>query len=298
MKSLKEMRAALFTLYNVMKESKGCDPVQILRDHFADELYTEAVAELKGRIDTAASGTALLTGTQALALKARGRLMERLNLKFRESPEQLLESMAGFEVFDFGIDKVDGKDVLALHRTNGITESTVYADIPDLEEGQILFVLEPFGTIGDEEKTWTEMTAEEREKAAGNIRNASSLPKRMMKRRAKVKSIDQRFDNRTGWLEIHYEEIEPYSRSTQELDALTEEFHPSKEVKEETAESAKRNEADIPTEEQIEQMSGGVDASGIEDDDLHSELQEQSATSADDLDALAGSSSDELELPE
>lgn len=298
MKSLKEMRATLFALYNVMKESKGCDPVQILRDHFADELYTEAVAELKGRIDTAASGTAILTGTQALALKARGRLMERLNLKFRESPEQLLESMAGFEVFDFGIDKVDGKDVLALHRTNGITESTVYADIPDLEEGQILFVLEPFGTIGDEEKTWTEMTAEEREKAAGSIRNASSLPKRMMKRRTKVKSIDQRFDNRTGWLEIHYEEIEPYSRSTQELDALTEEFHPSKEVKEETAESAKRNEADIPTEEQIEQMSGGVDASGIEDDDLHSELQEQSATSTDDLDALAGGGSDELELPE
>lgn len=289
-------------MYNEAKTHDDHLLARYLRELFADELYTEAVNELKSKADEAASGTALLSGVQALALKLRGKLMERLNLKFRESPDQLLESMAGFEVFDFKEAEVDGKKVLALSRTNGTDESTVYADMPDLKKDQILFVLEPFGAIGEEEKTWTEMTAKEREQAAGNIRNPSNMPKRMMKRRVKIAGIELRFDNRTGWIEIQYEEIEAYSRSTQELDALTEEFHPSKEVSDQTSESAKQDGASAPTDEQIDELTSGVSSSDIEDTDLHDELQEQSATSASDIVAATATAAEKvdeaLELPE
>ena len=146
------------------------------------------------------------------------------------------------------------------------------------------------------------MTPEERVEvsASGRLRNASNMPKRLMKRRVEVAGWHVRFDNRTGWIEVHYKEIEPFERSKQDEMALIEEFKPSTEAVGESESESKG-----PSEAEIEALTSNVNAANIEDDDLVSALQDASATDpalaeqATSAGPLAAESNiDELEVPE
>ena len=300
MRGLKEMRVVLFGLYETAKEHVANNlpgepiPIEKFRTAFADELFTEARARLRDRENDAAQGTLLLSGVQALALNTRGKLLDRLNLRFRESAEQALESMAGFEVIGAAL-LLNGKECatfpkreelkegdklqIALVRTNGIDESVVFADAPDIALNETLFVLEPFVSNEDRTgKTWTEMTADERAEAAGRIRNASNMPKFLMKRRAFVEELHVRHDNRTAWIEGRYVKVEPFERSKEEELALLEEFHPSKDLQSEIAgESEPQDQSASDIAEALESTLGDhVKASGLEELIEDGELQERS----------------------
>lgn len=241
MKNLKEMRVALYGLYETAKEILATGqklepiPFEKFKAMFADELFAEARAALKANEANAAGGTLVLSAVQALTLKSRGHLMERINLSFRESADQVLKSMAGFEAIDAKMDVVQpekGENMLriGLVRTDGIEESIVFAETGVIAEGDVLFVLEPFMSEDKTGKTWSDMTQEERASfsAAGAIRQASAMPKYLMRRRAEVKAVNLRHDNRTAWLEVIYKEIEPFERTKEEEQALIDEFHPTK----------------------------------------------------------------------
>lgn len=229
MKSMKDLRVALFALYQASKELKEPISLQKFKELFADELYAEAMAALKARENEAAQGVVQLTSIQALVLKSRGKLTDRINLRFKEATEQLLETMSGFEVIGAEMMKIHGKDCFILIRSNGIEESYVFAEMPEMEVNQILFVQEPYAMIGEEPKTWTEMTPEERIAASkgSGILTASRMTKSMLKRRIKVESMQMRTDNRTGWVDVTYLEIEPFQKSEEDRQALVDEFLPS-----------------------------------------------------------------------
>lgn len=234
MKSMKELREKLLAVYLVSKKAwmEG-DPAEIslklFKEAFGDELYAAAIADLKRRENESAQGAVQLTSTQAVVLKAKGRLMDRINVRFRESNENLLETMAGYEVLSCEVVEVKGKKVLELTRSNGVDESKVYADMPELEQDQVLFVQEPFAMVGDAPKTWTEMSQDERAEASksGNLMTASRMTKAMLKRRVKVEAVNVRHDNRTGWIEAIYVEVAPFERSEEERIRLMEEFQPT-----------------------------------------------------------------------
>lgn len=316
MKGLKEIREALFGLYETGKEIAAnpdtkleAIPLEKFKGMFADELYAVAMQRMKANESRAAEGVVFLSCVQALALDKRGVLMERRNLRFQETADEIIKSMAGYEVIGAQlllngakvehIEKVEDGDVvmLALMRTNGIEESVVMAEIEnDFINNKVLFVLEPFA-----DRPWTEMTDEERRSLEpGKLRPASNMPKRMMKRRVEVAGWHVRFDNRTGWLEVHYKQIEPFERTKEEEQALIDEFKPSTEAVDESAPEAKG-----PTAEEIEKLTSNVNAANIEDDALLEALQGNSqtdpalaeqATSAVPL--AAESDIDELEVPE
>lgn len=308
MKALKEIREDLFDLYQESK-AEGSVALEKLKAVFADELYAVGVQRMKANESRAAEGVAFLSCVQALALDKRGVLMERKNLRFQETADEIVKSMAGYEVIGAQlllngalvdhVEKVEEGDVvmLALMRTNGIEESVVMAEIEnDFINNKVLFVLEPFA-----DKPWTEMTDEERRSLEpGKLRPASNMPKRMMKRRVEVAGWHVRFDNRTGWIEVHYKQIEPFERTKEEEQALIDEFKPSTEAVDESAPEAKG-----PTAEEIEKLTSNVNAANIEDDALLEALQGNSQTDP----ALAeqatgfgghaeGHDDDELEVPE
>lgn len=308
MKALKEIREDLFDLYQESK-AEGSVALEKLKAVFADELYAVGVQRMKANESRAAEGVAFLSCVQALALDKRGVLMERKNLRFQETADEIVKSMAGYEVIGAKlllngalvdhVEKVKEGDVvmLALMRTNGIEESVVMAEIEnDFINNKVLFVLEPFA-----DKPWTEMTDEERRSLEpGKLRPASNMPKRMMKRRVEVAGWRVRFDNRTGWIEVHYKQIEPFERTKEEEQALIDEFKPSTEAVDESAPEAKG-----PTAEEIEKLTSNVNAANIEDDALLEALQGNSQTDP----ALAeqatgfgghaeGHDDDELEVPE
>lgn len=302
MKSLKELRAALFAMYNHAKDHKSC-PIAFdaFKVTFADELFAEARAALKASEANAAGGTLVLSSVQALTLKSRGKLMERINLNFRESADQLLKSMAGFEAIGAELTVVQPPPAspetenalrIALTRTDGIEESIVYAEVAVIAEGDTLFVLEPFTSEDKTGKVWSEMTAEERAtfSAAGSIRQASSMPKYLMKRRARVEKVDLRHDNRTAWLEVHYVEIEAFDRSKEEEQALIAEFHPTSDAigeaskNEEVALEAKGNDQGSEPEDELLREAQAINAGDLDHEDMHEGLGE---LGEDDLNTLS-----------
>jgi hypothetical protein len=90
-KGLKEIREALFGLYETGKEIAAnpdtkleAIPLEKFKGIFADELYAVAMQRMKANESRAAEGVVFLSCVQALALDKRGVLMERRNLRFQE----------------------------------------------------------------------------------------------------------------------------------------------------------------------------------------------------------------------
>jgi hypothetical protein len=207
-------------LWKVQKHYKeaGFVPVKWLVETFKEEMRVGLRLETKYAAAVAATSTLLISAMQSLVLKAKGVLLDKQNLQFKESDDQLLKSMAGSIVLE-ATKTEDGR--IRILKTDGESEFELFAENPrdDQKVGDLIWVLEPF-VVGQDGvgKAWCEMSADERSKAGESIRSASQMPKSMQKRRVSIKEIRINHDDRTAWLEFCYQEAEPFGKEKFEED--------------------------------------------------------------------------------
>lgn len=191
---------------------------ETLKEKFAHELYHGARLEMAEATENAASRVVSLNPVQCTVLATKGKLVDRFLLKYNASDTVM--SMAASVIDRIGIDWAAG--MIRVVRTDGIDEFPMEAKFPsDLRKGDIAWVLEPFVATGEKGgKIWSEMSKEERVAAAATVRNPSSMPKYLQKRRIEVEAIEFNHDTRDAWVEIAYKEIEPFAKDDAEEQEL------------------------------------------------------------------------------
>lgn len=214
-KTKNEICLKLWQFYKGTK-AEGLD-VDPLKTSFALELLLGYRTECKIAIEGAADDRFTLNSIESMILASKKFLITKQRLNFRDerTPDQLLRSMVGSMILETGISE-DNKSIWA-KKTDGETEFVITAENPiaQFRKDMVVWIAEPF-ILPDEGdgKPWSEMTKTEREDAtrAALVRGASSMPKYMQKRRAKIESVTVNGDDVNAWLQIKLVEAPAFDR--------------------------------------------------------------------------------------
>ena len=222
-KTKNEICLSLWQFYKGNKED-GLD-VEPLKGAFAMELLLGYRTECKIAIEGAADDRFTLNSIESMILASKKFLITKQRLTFRDerTPDQMLRSMVGSMILETGISE-DNKTVWA-KKTDGEVEFTITAENPiaQFRKDMVVWIAEPFTLTEDGEgKPWSEMTKTQREEAsaASLIRGASSMPKYMQKRRAKIESITVNGDDVNAWLQIKLVEAPAFDREAFEEEQI------------------------------------------------------------------------------